>query len=267
MIIILIENENSYSTHDIFSVLQVELSLTVSSVGFEALSTLRHLRRFHFAECLDVTWKHEKNCLLLCAQYLPQLKFIGRYHDFFCGGAQRSDHHNHLVMQQHLPKLSLALLIIGQEVNPHENFYVPELESLSLWMPMKDPVGLCDRFSTISALALYRPNSDVVMTVLQSVGGRLRSLSLYDVQQPMSFAKIFEFCPRLENIKIGVCSSIDTVWPEKCFSCVKKARMSGSDNFPQGFIMQVKMSAPKLPDAAQILSWSIAIKHLKTILT
>jgi hypothetical protein len=244
-----LQNENFYSRHEIFSVLQVELSLQVSCVGFGALSTLCHLRQFHFAESMATIWTHEKKCLLLCAQYLPQLKFIGRYHDFLCGAAQRPDHHNHLVSnEQHLPKLSLAHLIIGEEVKPRVNFYVPELESLSLWMPMKDVVGLCDRFSTISALALYRPSADVVLAALERVGQRLRSLSLFDVFQPMSFAKLFECCPRLENFRIELCICIDTVWPKKWFNCVKEARVSGS--LPSGFIMQVKMLASKLPDAA-----------------
>jgi hypothetical protein len=238
---------------DIFSVLQVELSLEISSVGFEALSTLRHLRQFHFGEYLFSDWEHDEKCLMLCARFLPCLKLAGSYNDFLDGGNQSPEEHNDFVQQNHLQKLSLSDLTIGRNVELHENFQLPELESLSLWLPMKDIVGLCDRFSSISALAFYELRfspPDMVTTVLHTVGKRLRSLSLDDAPQPMSLAQIFEFCPRLESFRIQFCNFNDapTVqWPARYFSCMKEARVGvqrpsidlDSQSLPCGFIMQV----------------------------
>jgi hypothetical protein len=241
----LILSVNLFLICEIFSVLQVELSLEISIVGFEALSTLRHLRQFLFGNCFEGrSLEHDKKCLLWCAQFLPQLKVAGRHFDFLYGYTRGSEHHNELVQQQQLPKLSLADLTIGRDVEPHENLQLPELESLSLWLPMKDVVSLCDHFATISALALHGtwvalPDLAIqILTVLQNVGGRLRSLSLQEVDVPLSLAKIFESCPRLESFRIQFCNFNDapTVqWPEKYFSYVKEAHVGN----PPGFVMQV----------------------------
>jgi len=245
-------------------VLQVELSLDISSVGFEALSTLRYLRQFHFGEYFgvyfEIDWELYQKCIMLCARYLPQLKFTGSYNDFLCGSTQSPVKYNELVQQHELPKLSLSDLTIGSDVEPHEDLELPELESLSLWLPMKDIVGLCDRFSSISALALYNLRyapSDIIITVLHTVGKRLRSLSLSDAPQPLSLAQIFGFCPRLESFRIEFCNFNDapTVqWPARYFSCAKEARVGAqrheshldSQSLPRGFIMQVN-ARKKLP--------------------
>jgi hypothetical protein len=236
---------------NIFSVLKVELSSDVSSAGIKALSTLRHLRQFLFGEYSWGSWERAKECIPLCAEYLPHLKGVGRFDSKFL----RECHHNELVQQQQLPQLSLANLSIGRGVEPHKNLQLPELESLSLWFPMNDVVGLCERFSTISALELYDLRDappDTVMTVLQKVGGRLRSLSLYGSPQPLSLTKIFELCPQLESFKIEYCSFIDTptaCWPEKYFSRLTEVEVDGLpeemdswDSPASAFIVQVKTS-------------------------
>lgn len=223
--------------------LQVSLNSEVSSVGFEALSKLPRLREFLYGEY--AIYEEHVRFLLLCAQYLPQLKLAGQSFDFLYGvNTHGSITHNEVVQQP--VKLSLADLTIGCGVQLHDNFQVPELESLSLWMPMTNVRGLCERFSSISALGLYEPlitpeaPEDVVIPVLQSVGHRLRSLALSDVPQPLSLAHILELCPRLERLRIEHCNFNDTsdVWPTRHFLCMEEV-VVGPQKLPPGFIMQV----------------------------
>jgi hypothetical protein len=232
-------------------VLKVELSSDVSSAGIKALSTLRHLRQFLFGDYYLGSWEQLKQSHLLCAEYLPHLKGVGRFDSMLLSEYQ----HNELVQQQQLPKLSLANLTIGKEVVLQPNLQLPELQSMSVFFPMSDVVGLCERFSTVSALALYDLRDappDTVMTVLQKVGGRLRSLSLYGSPQPLSLTKIFELCPQLESFKIEYCSFIDTptaCWPEKYLSRLTEVEVDGLpeemdswDSPAFAFIVQVKTS-------------------------
>jgi hypothetical protein len=236
---------------EIFSVLKVGLSRDVSSAGFKALSTLRHLRQFLFRDYYVGGLARAKECILLCAEYLPHLKGAATFDSKFLSECQ----HNELVQHQQLSKLSLANLSIGRNVEPHKNLQLPELESLSVRFPMNDVVGLCDRFSTISALVLCDikyASPETVMTVLQGVGGRLRSLSLIFAPQPLSLAKIFELCPQLESFKIEYCNIIDTptvCWPENYLSCLNEVSVyrfrdeTGRWNsLAVGFIMQVNTS-------------------------
>ena len=244
------KNVNFDPRFEIFSVLKVELSSDVSSAGIKALSTLCHLRQFLFDGYFG-SWERAKEYILLCAEYLPHLKGACEFDSMFV-----SEHmHNELVQQQQLPKLSLANLSIGKEVVPNKNLQLPELESLSVFFPMSDVVGLCERFLTVSALALYDLKDappDTVMTVLQKVGGRLRSLSLYGSPQPLSLAKISELCPQLESFKIEYCIFIDTpilCGPEKYFSRLTEVVVDGIpeemdrwDSPALTFIVQVKTS-------------------------
>jgi len=225
--------------------------MEVTSIGFQALSTLLHLKQFLFGNCFEGrSWEHLQKCILLCAQYLPHLKVAGRQFDILYGYSRGCNYHKELLHQQQLPKQSLADLIIGSDVEPFKNLQFPVLESLSLWLPVKDMVSLCDRFSTITALALHgsSPDTAVIMTLLQSVGGRLRTLALQEVQRPLSLAQVFEYCPRLGGFRIQFCNFNDdpsTEWPDKYFNNVKEAHVgnqrpdAGWESLPPGFLMQV----------------------------
>jgi hypothetical protein len=231
--------------------------LGVSRAGFLALSMLPHLKEFHFGNRYTISSrKHQNRCILMCANYLPHLKIIGR--DFSSSYFMRmraKGIHNELVQQRQFTKLLLTDLVLGGEaaLPPHENLQLPDLQSLSVWLPMRDTVGLCNRFSTITALGLFGPaEADMVMSVLQSVGGRLQTLLLHNVPQPISLSKIFVCCPHLEKFTFCLCNFNDldffVQWPEINLSNVEEAHMGqqrpqlGYEPIPRGFIMQVNSS-------------------------
>lgn len=244
-----------------FSVLEVELSLDVSSVGFEALSKLRHLRQFLFGESLyGLEWEHEKKLLLLSSRILPQLRVAGRCFDILLDidvlyGADVFEHstgyHDEMV-QEKIAVLSLENLVLGRDVHPYENLQMPELKSLSLWFPNnEDVLPLCERFSNISQLGIHsceeHGHEEMIKKVLQSLGQQLRLLLLDEVSQTPSLAEILRFCPRLERFRL--CSyfhnfSLDdgasNEWPERSFSCMEEVVLQ-VNNIPCGFIMQVNI--------------------------
>lgn len=247
--------------------LQVCLSSQVSSAGFEALSKLRLLRQFLFGETINDkwNWEIEKNFLVLCWQILPQLKAAGRRFDvlgmedqwtFFRStqsfGPCRNHYHNHLVQQPQLTELGLEDLYLSWEVQPHEHLKLPELKSLSLIGPAGDVLSLCERFPTITALALIWPllhiKLEVIMKVLQKIGRRLNSLvlknigSIYDMT--FSLYEVLELCPNLERLMISLCYTSDAthIWPKRFFDCLEEVHFHKCEQLlPPGFVMQVNI--------------------------
>lgn len=212
----------------------------MSSVGFQALSKLRQLRQFLFGEHI-YSLELEEKFFLLCSQFLPQLKVSCRRFDKL--DSVDNGFYNKSLQQP--ITLSLNNIAVSEDVQLHENLQLPELQSISLRKPMKDVLGLLERFSTVSALGLSEvenvPEDIMISTVLQSVGGRLRSLILYDVQQVLSLAQVFQLCPRLERFRISYCKFQDTSskWPEKHFNCLEEVFVSADQLIPPGFILQV----------------------------
>jgi hypothetical protein len=237
-----------------FSVLQIGLHSNVSSVGFEALSTLPHLRHLVFGDSMK-EWRQEQKCLMLCSKFLPHLRVAGhridvldlntiydlRRHRHFFLNSHR--YHHQIVRQRQPNKLSLENLMLSYDVQPHENCQLPELKSLSLCMPRGDVLGLCDRFSTISELGLHETDSpDLVITVLRGLGRRLRTLVLTEVPHALSLGDVLSYCPNLERWRFEFCNFVDNsnVWPEGCMSCLEEAYFGYHRKVPPGFLLQVE---------------------------
>ena len=121
-------------------VLQVSLVPEVSSVGFEALSKLKHLQQFLFGEIDAVIWQlisrrqHlqlQKKFLLLCAQFLPKLRIAGfnfaNVYSFqifdLSADDDNSECYHDLIVQQPL-KLGIEQLLVSGGVKIHEKCLV-----------------------------------------------------------------------------------------------------------------------------------------------
>lgn len=239
----------------IFSWLQVNLSPDVTNFGIRGLSRLVHLRYFLFSEDMgDDYWEQEQKFLVLCLQYLPRLNVVGRSFDSL--QVHESCHwnftlsiyyHNYLLQQQqqHMRRICLKHLIISNDVKPLENFELPELEALTLWVPYAgDVLGLCKRFPTILSLGLYHSTEDVVLALLQIVGQRLHTL-LNSAQpyQTRFLAQVFQWCPNLRRLNLSTCveATFLQLWPKNFYSPLEEVILytTGNANLPPGFFVQV----------------------------
>ena len=232
-------------------VLQVALAPEVSSVGFEALSKLNHLRQFLFGD-YNESMELEQKCLLLCALFLPKLQISGfdftepclqTFH-LLVDGDLRYFYHDQVVQ---LPiKIGLEQLVVSGNVQIHKNFQLPELRTLYLCRLIdenENVAGMLDRFSTISELGLFKLETDTVIKVLQLVGRKLRKLAMGELQG-LLLLKILQLCPSLRNLQITLCKfdDLDTVWPVEFFSCLEEVVLQMQfDPLPSSFTVQVKI--------------------------
>jgi hypothetical protein len=235
----------------ISSVLQVALAPEVSSVGFEALSKLNHLRQFLFGD-YNESMELEQKCLLLCALFLPKLQISGfdftepclqTFH-LLVDGDLRYFYHDQVVQ---LPiKIGLEQLVVSGNVQIHKNFQLPELRTLYLCRLIdenENVAGMLDRFSTISELGLFKLETDTVIKVLQLVGRKLRKLAMGELQG-LLLLKILQLCPSLRHLQITLCKfdDLDTVWPVEFFSCLEEVVLQMQFNpLPSSFTVQVKI--------------------------
>jgi hypothetical protein len=236
-------------------VLQVRLCTTnVSKSGFEALSKLHNLEQFIFAGA-NLTRDLENQFLLLCGKILPRLKVSGRHFDFFQPRSHEEDfvfqnqlgYHNYLVQNLHQPaELGLQLLNLRDDCQPNKNIKFSQLEELILCNPSSRAISMCDRFTAVRALGLYCwllciPTA-IVFPLLRSVGQRLHTLELKDIQE-FSFAEVLQLCPNLKRFR--VCNSDVKELPEKvpeaAFLCMEEVYLifDGLHKLPPGFIKQV----------------------------
>jgi hypothetical protein len=232
-------------------VLQVSLTLDVSSAGFEALSKLPHLQQFICAENLQ-DWKHEVRFFNLCTEYLPHLRVAGRsfdimdLNDLYTDGSTRArGYHSKLVKQLKRPAtLSLQLLNLSDGVLPNKMVKLSSLEELYLWNPSSSVLDWCDNFASLTALGLYQCDESgitPVLHLLHRVGQRLCSLVLCELQDyEFSLAEVLRVCPRLKRFKLSSCKlkKDPDQWPEAAFSGMEESWFE-MVNLPPGFLKQV----------------------------
>jgi len=221
------------------------LTSEVSSTGIKALSKLQHLEQFIFADGLD--WELESEYIDLCAKYLPQLKVIGRIFDFlssFFDYDLPEGYHNEMLKHLQQPAvLGLRLLTLEGDCQPNENVHFPELEVLILWSPTKGMLNLCDRFESVSTLAIHcdRNGCDLedVMSVLCRVGQRLHSLLLSEFNR-LSLADVLLNCPRLKcfAVQLSRVNQAPVLWPTASFTCLEEVNLQ-TVQLPPGFLKQV----------------------------
>jgi hypothetical protein len=229
-------------------VLQVCLSLEVSSTGFEALSKLHNLEQFIFGESMfQRDWERESKFLLLSAKILPHLKVAGRHLDFLRADYdyyfdRKQGYHNKMLQNLHEPAtLGLQLLNLGQDFLPNENIQFPQLKELVLWSPSSGTISVCDRFAAVPALGLYDCLKSDVLPVLQHVGQRLHSLVLHAFdQKSTSLAEVLRLCPNLKRFKVSYTDVREEAgpWPESAFWCMEEAYFEFV-TLPNGFLKQV----------------------------
>jgi hypothetical protein len=222
----------------------------VSSTGFKALSELQHLEQFIFGESENSCgWTEESKHIVLCSKYLPQLKVIGRRLEFLgfddCMFDIPEGYHNNMLQHLQQPAvLGLQLLnLAGLEgdCQPNEDVHFPDLEVLILWAPTSGMLNLCDRFKTVSTLALYHGNKiEDIMPVLCRVGQRLHSLVLFNVDKRFSLAEVLLNCPRLKCFAVedSEVNRAPELWPAASFTCMEEVNLQ-TVKLPPGFMKQV----------------------------
>jgi hypothetical protein len=150
----------------------------------------------------------------------------------------------HNEMLQHLQQpavLGLRLLMLEGNCQPNENVHFPELEVLILWYPTNDMLNLCDRFESVSTLAI---NHDFffedIMPVLCRVGQRLHALVLFKVNKKISLAEVLLNCPRLKCFAVedSEVNQAPEQWPAASFLCMEEVHLEDV-KLPSGFMKQV----------------------------
>lgn len=204
----------------------------MSCVGFEALTQLRHLRKFIFGEYFD-DWTLERKFLHLCGQHLPQLQIMGR--DFVNGVDllmyehvfEEESYHDQVVAQP--CKLGLEQLALSDDNLPHEHCLLPGLKALHLIRADGDVIGsFFDRFTTITELAFYSTEKDLVMEVLECVGRRLTHLGLSNMEEELSMSTILQHCPNLVKLKMEYIQfdEYHAIWPnDVTLSCLQEVEL------------------------------------------
>jgi len=241
-------------------VLQLRLKSYVSSSGIEALSKLHHLQQFIFGEGMDgFDWRYELNFLLLCANFLPRLRVVGRHFDLlnvveldecerFTPFGFTRGYHQHLLLQLQPPaELSLQHLNLAADLAFSEGFKFPCLESLMLWNTSNH--RLCDRFASLTALGFYECNFEV-LPVLSRVGQRLNSLVVHQAgSEVFSVAKVLQLCPHLSRFRLSS-SKINSAleqWPVMAFSNLRELQLRDVEKpFPPRLLNQVYFLSNKL---------------------
>jgi hypothetical protein len=222
----------------------------VSSTGFKALSKLQHLEQFIFGRDSEYScgWTEESMHIVHCAKYLPQLKVIGRRLEFIgCDDYIDFPEGYHNDMLQHLQEPAvlglqqLNLAGLAGDCLPNENVHFPQLEVLILWAPTNNMLNLCDRFESVSTLAIYHGRLfEDIMPVLCRVGQRLHSLVLFKVDKRVSLSEVLLNCPRLKCLVLekSKFNQAPERWPAASFLCMEEVRFL-SMKLPPGFIKQV----------------------------
>jgi hypothetical protein len=195
----------------------------------------------------------EQKCLLLCSQFLPQLRIVGRDYEelFFCIMDLVDGSYYEQVVQQSTPTtLSLEGLVLSWDDQPKQNVHLPNLEALHLFYPKGDVVGLCDRFSTLTSLGFYEADGSVVMKVLQKMGQRLLRLVLEKVCQNLWLVEVLRLCPKLKMFRLQFCHLKDSSqFPEGLLSCLEEFVCDPHySDPPHGFVAEVNnvIKSPRL---------------------
>jgi len=233
----------------IFRILEVALAPEVSSIGFNALSSLSHLQQFLFGDFKE-SWEFQQKCLLMSARFLPKLRFAGfNFADAYSmdmliamvDGDVGDFYHDQIVQQPF--RLGLEELMINGNVQIHEDCQLPNLRALyTSQLNDGNIAGLFNRFTTITKLGICQTKTNTVMKVLQTVGWSLSRLALGQLPQKFSLLKLLQMCPKLERLHIVACTFDDfnSLWSLEMLSCLEETNFQmTSEPLPCGFIVKV----------------------------
>jgi hypothetical protein len=222
----------------------------VSSVGLEALSKLPHLKKFVFQ---DADWVVFGRCILLSAQFLPQLRVAGVDIMSKVGTGEFSytySIHNAIVERQQPVQLDLEEVMLKGGVQLHPTCRLPRLKAMHLADPSKNFLGLVDRFPSVTELGFYNASSTRILELLPLVGCRLSSLVIEESRKFLPLAEILTLCPNLKNLQLFRCRLIPSVggpqvvkfkWPdEDLFQSLEHVQIETRyDALPEGFMKKV----------------------------
>jgi hypothetical protein len=221
----------------------MEISYSVSNVGFQALAKLRKLRQLQFSFENHQSLLRLKRLVVLYVEFLPHVRLLGKtcknvrsYHTDQCL-------HNEIVKLQNAAKLDLEELALSGDVDPAIRCQLPELQVLNLYTASGDVARVCDRFQNLSAIIFYSVQVEVIESVLQHVGQRLSSLTVSQTHPGLVLGNLVGWCPNLKILTLE-CSSSD-VWnvPAGCLSRLEEIHFVMFDQrFPPGFIVQVRFA-------------------------
>lgn len=231
--------------------MEVALAPEVSSIGFNALSSLKHLQQFLFGDFKE-SWEFQQECLLMSAKFLPKLRVAGfNFADAFSldmlnamvDGDVGDFYHDQVVQQPF--RLGLEELMINGDVQIHESCQMPNLRALYTSQLTDGNIAeVFNRFSTITELGICQTKTDTVMNVLQTVGRSLSKLALGQLPQKISLLKILQLCPKLKKLHITACKfdDMDILWSLEILSYLEEANLEMTlEPLPCGFIVKVKL--------------------------
>jgi hypothetical protein len=228
----------------------------VSIIGFQALATLPFLRKFTFWDEERNEWLPEQQkCLLLSSHFLPGLKVSGIESKFeipfspHCQDGCCISYIHNLVFPQRL-HLSLEQVILSEEVNPHPNCQLPELQRVCWDKPSGNMLSFFNKFRTITELGFFDANEEEIEPVLKEMGWRLTKLILGEMGFSMS--KILTLCPNLKFACFYDCLAFydsSGIWPQNLFDfleefelylpCSYAGKYRHPQQIPKGFFKQV----------------------------
>jgi hypothetical protein len=183
--------------------LNISLDNRVSSVGFEALSKLPHLKKFTFQHA---DWVVFSRCIFLSAQFLPQLRVVGVDISLWVGLGVFSDTsrtHNVVVEHQQPVHLSLEEVVLSRGVQLHPTCRLPHLKSMHLIHPSSNLLSLLEPFPTVTELGFYDASTARILKLLSVVGCRLSSLIIENPRpRVLPLSDILALCRNLKNLQL-----------------------------------------------------------------
>lgn len=240
--------------------MNISLDYRVSHVGFEALSKLPHLKKFTFHHAKGVVFSR---CILLSAQFLPQLRVVGVDISSWVrpgvfSGTNRI--HNSLVEHQQPVHLGLEEVVFNRRVQLHPTCRLPNLKSMHLIQPSSNLLSLLELFPTVTELGFYDAMSSRILELLSFVGCRLSSLI---IEEPtpwfLPLSDILTLCPNLKSLQLFDCpltpfedgEVIPFKWPSKdlfrSLEYVHIVKPYYDSALPEGFITKVFKQSIKNP--------------------
>jgi hypothetical protein len=222
-----------------FRFLALELDSKMTSVGFEALTNLRHLRQFLLNQS-PPDW--QTNWVLWCMQLLPHLQIVGlNFSKYMWYYVPRNGYHNEVALLHTPAKLSLEEMILSGDVQPAMGCELPELQTLYLLRPTGDVAGMCDRFQNLTTLWFCHAHMDVIESVLQQVGHRLSRLSMRATLPKLLLENVLCLCPNLKILTFDCCRGVIWNLPAGCLSLLEEVYLCIEFGFfSPGFFVQVR---------------------------
>jgi hypothetical protein len=240
----------------------------VSEKGFLALSRMKHLRVFLFADFDRMKRKPDTELtqVLLCMQLMPRLQLVGREFDLSecvnLMGRHLFCYHDSLQQLRHPMRLDLHELVLSGECGRlSKNIQLPEVRRLHLYMPSADDLRpLLRKLSQVTELGLWKVSGEVLSQILAQLGARLDKLYVLGTD-PVQLGRVFECCPRLSELRIvqtDVASGCTPMPPSSSFARLRLLEITQESGkygvMPRGFLTHV-LSAPLLENVRLASFW------------